>query len=339
MRLKLSALSARAWLAAIDCHLALIGVNTRVNVSVKISGRNLKKYDREGIDMLDPALREKVLLAQKNEITERLIYSKLASLSKDKRKAGVLDKISGEEFKHYELFKTLTNLDVKPDRFKIGFFVVIARVFGLTFSLKLLEKGEDLAQEDYEKLQSISAEVEQIIQDEKSHENQLIDLIDEDRLKYVSSIILGLNDAMVELTGALVGFSLALQNTRLVGIVGLITGIAASLSMAASEYLSTRHEKGEKNPLKASIYTGLAYIGTVILLILPYLLLENIFLCISLVLVFVLLIISIFTYYISVAKELDFKKRFLEMAGISVGVAAINFVIGLVIRHVFGIEV
>ncbi|MBU0709810.1 MAG: VIT1/CCC1 transporter family protein [Candidatus Omnitrophica bacterium] len=289
--------------------------------------------------MVDSALKAKVLLAQKNEITERLIYSKLSSLAKDKQQAQILDKISGEELKHYEFFKTLTNLDVKPNRLKISFFVFIAKVFGLTFGLKLLEKGEDLAQDDYEQLQSISSEVEQIIQDEKTHENQLIDLIDEDRLKYVSSIVLGLNDAMVELTGALVGFSLALQNTRLVGIVGLITGIAASLSMAASEYLSTRHEKTDKSPLKASIYTGLTYIGTVVILILPYLLLENIYLCLSLVIVFVLLIISVFTYYISVAKELDFRKRFLEMAGISVGVAAINFVIGLVIRHTFGIEV
>ncbi|MBU1905856.1 MAG: VIT1/CCC1 transporter family protein [Candidatus Omnitrophica bacterium] len=289
--------------------------------------------------MVDSALKAKVLLAQKNEITERLIYSKLSSLAKDKQQAQILDKISGEELKHYEFFKTLTNLDVKPNRLKISFFVFIAKVFGLTFGLKLLEKGEDLAQDDYEQLQLISSEVEQIIQDEKTHENQLIDLIDEDRLKYVSSIVLGLNDAMVELTGALVGFSLALQNTRLVGIVGLITGIAASLSMAASEYLSTRHEKTDKSPLKASIYTGLTYIGTVVILILPYLLLENIYLCLSLVIVFVLLIISVFTYYISVAKELDFRKRFLEMAGISVGVAAINFVIGLVIRHTFGIEV
>jgi len=289
--------------------------------------------------MVDSALKAKVLLAQKNEITERLIYSKLSSLAKDKQQAQILDKISGEELKHYEFFKTLTNLDVKPNRLKISFFVFIVKVFGLTFGLKLLEKGEDLAQDDYEQLQSISSEVEQIIQDEKTHENQLIDLIDEDRLKYVSSIVLGLNDAMVELTGALVGFSLALQNTRLVGIVGLITGIAASLSMAASEYLSTRHEKTDKSPLKASIYTGLTYIGTVVILILPYLLLENIYLCLSLVIVFVLLIISVFTYYISVAKELDFRKRFSEMAGISVGVAAINFVIGLVIRHTFGIEV
>lgn len=290
-------------------------------------------------EMMDEKLKQKVIVAQKNEITELLIYSKLAFLSKDKKQADILNQISKEELKHYEFWKSLTHVDTVPAKIKILFYVFISRVFGLTFGLKLLEKGEDLAQDVYEKLKSIDPKVEQIVQDEKTHENQLIGLIDEERLKYVSSIVLGLNDAMVELTGALVGFSLALQNTRLVGIVGLITGIAASLSMAASEYLSTRQEKTDKNPLKASIYTGLTYIGTVILLIFPYLILKNIYFCLGLVIMFVLMIICVFTYYISVAKDLNFRKRFLEMAGISVGVAAINYVIGLTIRHVFGIEI
>ena len=132
---------------------------------------------------------------------------------------------------------------------------------------------------------------------------------------------------------------MALQNTRLVAIVGLITGIAASLSMAASEYLSTKQENTDKNPLKASIYTGIAYVFTVTLLILPYLFFKNIYFCLGLVVVSALLVIFIFTFYISVAKKLNFKKRFLEMAGISLGVAAINFIIGLIIRNVFGIQV
>ena len=289
--------------------------------------------------MLDEALKIKVLVAQNNEITEYFIYRKLSAHSKNKSHADILARISQDELGHYEFWKTLTQEEVKPDQFKIAFYVFIVRVFGLTFGLKLMEKGEDLAQDVYEKLKSISSRIDQIIEDEGTHENQLINLIDEERLKYVSSVVLGLNDAMVELTGALVGFSLALQNARLVGIVGLITGIAASLSMAASEYLSTRQEETNKNPLKASIYTGLTYIGTVILLILPYLFFKNIYFCLSLVISAVLLIIYVFTYYISVAKELNFKKRFLEMAGISLGVAVINFVIGLIIRQVFGIEV
>jgi len=289
--------------------------------------------------MLEIQLKEKIIKIQTNEITEQIIYQQLAGMLKDKEQADILKRIAEEELSHYEFFKSLTGESVGPDKFKISFYVFISRVFGLTFGLKLMEKGEDSAQDVYEKLRSVSDQIGKIIQDEETHENQLIDLIDEERLKYVSSVVLGLNDALVELTGALVGFTLALQNTKLVGIVGLITGIAASLSMAASEYLSTKQEKTEKSPLKASIYTGIAYVGTVTLLILPYLIFKNIYFCLTLVVVSALSVIFIFTYYISVAKELDFKKRFLEMAGISLGVASINYVIGVIIRNVFRIEV
>lgn len=288
--------------------------------------------------MLDIKLKEKIIQIQRNEITEQVIYQRLAGALKDPEKSGILKRISQEEASHYEFFKGLSGEATGPDNFKISFYLFISRIFGLTFGLKLMEKGEDLAQDVYEKLKSISGQIEKIIQDEEEHENQLIDLIDEERLKYVSSIVLGLNDALVELTGALVGFTLALQNTKLVAIVGLITGIAASLSMAASEYLSTKQEKTEKSPLKASIYTGIAYVGTVTLLILPYLIFKNIYFCLSLVIVSAILVIFIFTYYISVAKELNFKHRFLEMAGISLGVAAVNYLIGIIIRNIFGIE-
>ena len=289
--------------------------------------------------MLEPDLQKRILKIQKNEITEHIVYKKLASLVRIKEQAEILEMISGEELRHYEIFKSLTRQDVPADKFKIFFYVFISRIFGLTFGLKLMEQGEGLAQEVYERLKPVSDDIEKIIQDETTHENQLIDLIDEERLKYVSSVVLGLNDALVELTGALVGFTLALQNTRLVGIVGLITGIAASLSMAASEYLSTKQEKTDKSPLKASIYTGFAYVATVVLLILPYLIFKNIYLCLGLVILCALSVVLIFTYYISVAKELNFRRRFLEMAGISLAVAAVNFVIGIVIRNVFGIEI
>jgi VIT1/CCC1 family predicted Fe2+/Mn2+ transporter len=151
--------------------------------------------------------------------------------------------------------------------------------------------------------------------------------------------VLGLNDALVELTGALAGLTLALQNTKLIALSGLITGIAASLSMAASEYLSTRSEKTGKRPIRAAIYTGIAYITTVTLLILPYLLLDNYYIDLAISLSTAVIIIAVFNYYISVAKGESFRERFVEMAGLSLSVAAFSFVIGYFIRQWLGIEI
>jgi VIT1/CCC1 family predicted Fe2+/Mn2+ transporter len=152
-------------------------------------------------------------------------------------------------------------------------------------------------------------------------------------------MVLGLSDALVELTGALAGLTLALQNTKLIALTGSITGIAAALSMGASEYLSTKAEGTARNPVKAAIYTGGTYMITVLLLVLPYLILKNYYVCLGCTLAFAVSIIAVFNYYISVAKEEPFRKRFFEMTGLSLGVAAISFFIGFLIRTFLGIDI
>jgi VIT1/CCC1 family predicted Fe2+/Mn2+ transporter len=109
--------------------------------------------------------------------------------------------------------------------------------------------------------------------------------------------------------------------------------------MAASEYLSTQSEETTKNPVRASIYTGVAYIVTVLVLILPYLVLDNFYACLACTLIAAVLIIGFFNYYIAVAKDEPFKERFLEMAGLSLGVAAFSFFVGFILRTFFGVDI
>jgi VIT1/CCC1 family predicted Fe2+/Mn2+ transporter len=270
--------------------------------------------------------------AQRTEITEHWIYAKLAEMTRDPHNKKVLERISEEERGHYEFLKQFSNRDVSPYPLRIWWYSTLARILGLTFSVKLMEASEGNAQESYRELGEWQPAILELIPDEDAHERELIEMIDEERLLYVGALVLGLNDALVELTGTLAGLTLALQDTRLIALAGLITGIAASLSMAASEYLSTKSEGGKLNPIKASSYTGIAYLITVFLLIAPYLLLNDYRLSFLITLLSAILVIGIFTYYISVAKELSFKKRFTEMAAISLGVAFISFIFGALIR-------
>lgn len=149
--------------------------------------------------------------------------------------------------------------------------------------------------------------------------------------------MLGLNDALVEFTGSLAGFTFALQDPTIIAMVGFIMGIAASLSMGASEYLSQKTDSGGGNPLTAATYTGLAYIVTVVVLILPYLFLPDPFIALLFTLGGALAIIVLFTFYTSVAKDLPFWKRFSEMAILSMGIAAVSFIIGVIVRTAFGV--
>lgn len=228
---------------------------------------------------------------------------------------------------------------MRPGRLKILWFTAISRLLGLTFGVKLMEKGEKRAQINYERLAQVIPRAREIEEEEDRHEKALIEMLREERLEYVGSIVLGLNDALVELTGALAGLTFALQNASLIALAGLITGIAASFSMAASEYLSMKSEGEAQRALKAALYTGAAYIVTVILLVVPYLVIDNYFISLGVTLGIAVLIILFFNYYVSIAKDLDFKRRFLEMAGLSLGVATLSFGIGYVIRIVLGVEV
>ena len=274
---------------------------------------------------------------QRNEITEYEIYLNLAKTEKLQANREILQKIALDEKKHYDFWKRYTKEDIKPIKRKIFFFVWVARILGLTFGIKLMEKGENKAQVKYATVLTDVPEAQSIIDDEDAHEQKLINLLHEEKLNYVGSIVLGLNDALVELTGALAGLSFGLQNTKLIAFAGLITGIAAGFSMAAAEYLSQKHEEAE-HPFKSALYTGLAYFFTVGILILPYLILNNYLACLSITIVLALLIILFFNYYISVAKDLPFKRRFTEMALISLGVSAITFGVSVLIKKYFGIN-
>ncbi len=110
--------------------------------------------------------------------------------------------------------------------------------------------------------------------------------------------------------------------------------------MAASNYLAER-TNGNAKALKSSMYTGMAYLMTVALMVLPYLILPNsfYFTAFGIMLAEVVLIISVFNYYISVAQDLPFFRRFGEMALVSLGVAAISFGIGLLAKSLLNIDV
>jgi VIT1/CCC1 family predicted Fe2+/Mn2+ transporter len=289
--------------------------------------------------LVEPALISTLLALQKGEITEYHIYTRIAEMTGDARNRDVLTRIAQDELGHYTLWKKYTHQDVAPGTLRIWFYYLIARVFGMTFAIKLMEGVERRAQGYDQALVDQIPEIQEILKNEETHEKELIALIDEERLKYVGSVVLGLNDALVEFTGTLAGLTFAIQNTQIIAVAGLIMGVAASLSMGASEYLSQRSDGGPTDPFKASVYTGATYIVTVALLILPFLVLANPYFALMFTLFGAVLVIFLFTFYISVAKGLPFWRRFAEMLAISLGIAAISFVIGILIRTVLNINV
>lgn len=289
---------------------------------------------------INQELRAILIKAQKNEITESIIYDKLSKIIKTENEKQIFKDLSLSELWHYNLWKSYTQTDVEPNNLKVWYFVFITRFLWLSFGIKLMENWEWTSQVNYKELINEIPEISDVIKAEEEHEAKLIWLINDNKLKYLSSIVLWLNDALVEITWALAWLSMTLQNPKIVWISGLIIGISAAISMASSEYLSSKSEENDEiSPKKAAVYTWIAYIFTVIALVLPFLFNLGIYLALALSLGIAILIIALFNYYISVAKNESFKARFLEMAWISIWVAIFSFLLWLVVNNVFWISI
>ncbi len=281
-----------------------------------------------------------VLLSfQESEITEHVVYKKLAEISVGKNRQ-VLLKISQDELTHYNIWKRYTGKDIPPNRIKVLLYSILARILGLSFTAKLMEKNEMKAEKKYSALLHRYQEAETVLRDEVSHENLLLSMIEEKKVEYIGSMVLGLNDALVELSGTLAGLSFALRSSKLIGLAGIITGIAAALSMSAAEYLSQRAESSEsRQPLTAAVFTGIAYIFTVVILVAPYLLLSNYLYALLWSIINGIFAILFFSFFVSVVKDRSFKTSFLEMFAINSSVILISFVVGLLVRRFLGVDI
>lgn len=283
-----------------------------------------------------------ILLSQlKNELTEVAIYARLAMLEKDLKNKQILESISADEASHARIIKDILGQDCQISSLKVSWTVFCARVFGVTFTLKAMERGENTASKTYRAILKAYPQLAMIAEDEDRHEAELISMLNDERLNNMGAIVLGLNDALVELTGALAGFTFAIGETSKIAKLGLITGLAAAMSMAASAFLSARADaqagSNENNTedngaIKTAAYTGFAYIITVLLLVAPYILLGSATIALGTMLLAAFGIIAFFNFYLSVARGTSFLRGFSVMAGISTIVALISYGFGYLLR-------
>jgi len=289
---------------------------------------------------LSPSMRKRILKFQQDEINGSIIYLEIAGMMKNESNRKIFIEISQAERLHYEQWKSFTSQEVSPNWFQVHWYKLLYKILGETFVIKLLEHFEQFGIQELAAIIEKIPEAKTIIDQEKVHENKLISMIDEEKLQYVGAMVLGLNDALVELSGTIAGMTFALASTKLVALAAIITGFAATLSMAASNYLAERANRSE-TAVKSSIYTGMAYLITVVLLILPYLILPDAFYVAAFIImiVMVVLIIGSFNFYVSVVQSIPFWSRFTEMATITLGISALSFVIGIIAKNILGVDV
>lgn len=286
---------------------------------------------------ISAAARARLLAFQRNEITEHHVYAAFARNASGANH-DFLEQIAADELKHYDQFKAFTGCDVAPDRWKVAFYRVCASVFGFTFGIKLMERGEKQAEEAYVHFKETLPDMVRIIEEEYRHEHTLIEMIDEENLNYMGSMVLALNNSIQEFSGIAAGLTFAMPgNSKAIGLTVLISGLAATLAMSASEYLSQKAEAGEsegkdRSPWKAVAYAGSIYLFIVLVIVFPYFLVSNCHTALAMALCGVALILAVFTFFMAVVKGLRYRTVLLEALGVAFAVVLASFLIGTAAR-------
>jgi len=279
-----------------------------------------------------------------NEYKDHRVYMALAGVERNGPRRKTLEKLADVEGRHYR-FWLLHIPGHKPSvsGAYIRLMVLLRMLFGVTFVVKLLENHEKKTLEQYKQLVLDEAfdnnsrdALNKIIEEEGEIEKKLVSSIDEAVVRYLGFMMLGVADAIVELTGVQAGFLGVTDSPLVAGIAGLIVGVAAAISMGAASYLQARQGMSEK-PVVSGVVTGLLYMLTVIALASPYFIIKDIFIAFASAITLALLLIALLTFYTSVIQERSFRNEYLLNVSILLVVAFGTFFLGKLLGAYFGV--
>lgn len=287
---------------------------------------------------------QQILKFAMDEFADYVIYKELSKREKNENYKMTLEKLAEIEKTHFEFWKSLShnNFVVRIRSIKVFILYVFRIIFGLTFTLKLFERHEKETIKAYEYiLPKLKEEDKQvllkIIKDEKEHESYFMSQINDSVVKYMSFVVLGLADAIIEITGVHAGFLGVTSSTLIAGIAGLVVGFAASISMASAAYLQAKHGASFK-PLTSATITGTSYLGAVSFLALPYFFITEMLMAFLSSLSFAIIMIAIFTTYGAVLREESITKEFVTGFSLTIGTAFAAFLFGEALGRLFGIH-
>lgn len=280
----------------------------------------------------------------RGEITDYTVYKRLSEIEKNTKSRAAFQRLSGMERGHYNFWKKYCpNAEIRPNMAKVRFVLTLRGIFGESFLIKYLEGGETSAIKKYSAMRHLIPKAdkklfERIIEDEQEHEQRFAEQVQGTSIRYVSFVVLGLADALVEVAGIHAG-SLGIYNsTFLTGLAGIVAGAAASLSMASAAFAQAK-QGFEGSASRAAMYTGLSYFIGAVVLATPYFLTPVALNAIIISLIFGMFMISLVSWYNSVMSGSNARREFAELASIMIGVSILLLILGFTIRSIFGISI
>ena len=295
---------------------------------------------------VEGALLEVALEGMKDEAKDRAVYGVLADVYKDKnrRYSETFRALATTEQKHYDFWKRYAGgKEATPSRLAMFFILNLRLLFGTTFAIRLLERHETRTIARYRAVAQLipendRAEFQEIIADEVSNERSLRDRVEGSYVKYISFVILGLADAIVEISGIHAG-SLGIYNsTEMTGLAGIVAGAAASIAMASAAYAQAKQGFRGSASVSAT-FTGGSYFISATVLAGPYFLTKMMTTAMAASLTVGVLMIMMTTYYDSVISGRRFSQDFAELVAIMLAATAALYLFGEAVRVYAGVTI
>lgn len=285
-------------------------------------------------------------MSAKDEYTDYAVYKKLSELKFEKRHKfnRTLARLAGMEHQHFRFWnRYCPEKKATVSRLKVYLIVLVRLMLGVTFAVRYLERTESNTIKRYKEVASLipakdKKQFRQMIADEEEHERRFSEQFQEPHIKYISFIVLGLADALVEIAGIHAG-SLGIYNsTELAGLAGIVAGAAASIAMASAAYAQAKAGFKGSAALSA-VYTGISYFVTAVILATPYFLTKVMLNALFASLLFAVVLIAFISFYGSVISGAAFRKDFVEITSIMFGATIALYLLGTAIRYFTGITI
>lgn len=319
----------------------------------------------------------KLAAAHDVRLARRLILDELFDLSLYRAlhrvaRGGVkrtLEALIPVETRHFAFWQSFFDLRVERldlgRRLKLIVLVALCRVLGTPAIALVLEAIEVHGVRKYLDVWSrygdgpLGAALREVLDDEFKHEDATVAGDAERRINpdRIRNIFLGFNDGLVEILGAVSGFFGAFGNAVMVLVAGSTVAVAGALSMAAGAYVASSSESevraaerarrrylGEatvdaepREPaLGAALIVGVSYFGGALVPVLPVLFGARTAWPSLLTAGSVIIVVSMLLAFLS---GMDVKRRIITNVVIIAAAVGITYVIGLVTKAVWGINV
>ena len=274
---------------------------------------------------------------QRREALASAVYKFLAR-KVNGRGGEMLMRVAGEKNANAETLSRWTDKSARAPLLKVWGWRLISLIFGSSFVISRLEAGEAEARPYFSATADEVPEAAMISESGERHRIQLREILNQEGLRGIGSIVTGLYSAVLLILGSLSGFITVLNDKRAVAVAGFCTGVAAVLAAAVTGYASQKAATGRQRPAGAAFSALVLGIAVAALLVSPFFCAGGAWGSLMFSLAGAAAVLALLAFFASVVRQETYFVVFLEMLLMTVGVTLLSMLVVWIAKAWFSLN-